>query len=373
MGSSTLTKYGVFVDQYRNIVNQSIIISGESGAGKTEAAKLCLDFICQAARRRGPWASPSWESTGLVEKVSQTIASATLVMEAMGNARTPRNPNSSRFGKYIEVHFSHQGGMTGASFSPYLLEKTRAASHGPDESNYHILYMLLAAPAEVTSRISLTHDWSAYACLRNAASSSASLQSTPTSFSQLDRALDTMRNGNDSIGSMKMDLYVMLALILHLSNLQFVEGEGGDDAHLSVVADDALVHCTRLMQCSTESLQKVLTFRTIGGGAMETFSKPFEMKGAFAVRSTLCMHIYELAFDWAVKALNAQAPASALDPSIGVLDVFGFENFVTNGFGQLCINFANECLQQLFLEHVYELERLERAEEGINLLGATSL
>ncbi|KAL1515605.1 hypothetical protein AB1Y20_002224 [Prymnesium parvum] len=352
----TITK-----DEAADGESQSIIISGESGAGKTEAMKICLSFLTTAA---SDGRSPMGAS------IARQLTLTNPVFECLGNATTLRNLNSSRFGKHFDVQFVRGNGvLLGAHATAYLLEKPRIVSHSADERNYHIFYSLLHADEKTTSTAweLSTSSWRDYSILCHDQTSAALEATDGQRFRELLDALISL--GFDE--SRREQLFRMLALVLHLGNLEFsakaeqsVQSGGAEGCE---VRDMQLLHkCCRLLEAPPHLLDAALCSRRMGGGAVERYVLPRTAAGAAAVRNSICMHVYSLAFRWAVEHINAQLSSSAPHAmTIGLLDIFGFEVFETNGFSQLCINLTNELLHNLFIDHVILQEQRVHEREGI--------
>ncbi|KAL1525944.1 hypothetical protein AB1Y20_020770 [Prymnesium parvum] len=359
--------------------NQSVIITGESGAGKTEAMKICLQFITWVSSganspnfspvrsRRSSSKDTTWQSPPPPTMENTCVHKLLLtnpVMEALGNAATVRNHNSSRFGKHfdIQVH-SHSGEIIGAHTSVYLLEKPRIASHALEERNFHIFYMLLHAPAEFRQSCSLSSKWEDYSILSYDVSS--------TTFSSVD--FERFEEMNDSFLTLgfseeeREQCFRMIALVLQLGNLQFVPLGSDDEEGCSVKDAAQLKICADLLRVDPETLQAALCWRKMGGGgAVEQYTLARSAAAARMVRGSMCMHIYSLVFGWVVQEINKliSAPGEGA-VCMGLLDIFGFENFGQNSFPQLCINYTNEMLHNLFIEHVIKQEQEVYIREGV--------
>jgi len=335
--------------------DHAIIISGESGAGKTEAAKLCLRCVTES--------SGATNAKSFITAISQS----TPIMEAMGNAATTMNSNSSRFGKLLDVHLSREGQITGAEFTVYLLEKTRVTSHGVGERNYHSLYLLCSAPLEVRRKLKLLSGPESFRCLKH--SGTAKTDQTPITWKAFDGSFADVGVSEEQ----KFELWRILALVLLMSRLSFQEDSAVGSEGAKLVHDEIFKSCKELLEVDDASLDSALTERTAGGGAIGTYTKSLTVKQAQVARDSMCMLLYQIAFDWCVSLLNEKTKprANSVFASIRILDIFGFENLKTNAFPQLCINLANESLQRLFIDHIYEMEAEEHAIEGIEMQPTT--
>uniref|UniRef100_A0A8C5CMK9 Myosin VB n=1 Tax=Gadus morhua TaxID=8049 RepID=A0A8C5CMK9_GADMO len=301
--------------------NQSIIVSGESGAGKTVSAKYAMRFFATVGGSAG--------NTNVEEKV---LASSP-IMEAIGNAKTTRNDNSSRFGKYIQIGFDRQYHIIGANMRTYLLEKSRVVFQAEDERNYHIFYQLCACA-------SLPEFKDLALC-----------KYTSTS---------TMKCVKEN---MQSSIIKIIAAILHLGNVEICSERDGDSCH--VLVHRHLKHFCRLLGVELEQMEHWLCHRKLVTSS-ETYVKNMSCKQASNARDALAKHIYAHMFDWIVEHVNKALHTTAKQRSfIGVLDIYGFETFEINSFEQFCINYANEKLQQQFNSHVFKLEQEEYMKEQI--------
>ncbi|MED6278858.1 Unconventional myosin-VIIa, partial [Characodon lateralis] len=284
-----------------------------------------------------------------------------------GNAKTIRNDNSSRFGKYIDIHFNKRGAIEGAKVEQYLLEKSRVCRQAYDERNYHIFYcMLKGMTVDEKKKLGL---------------------SKATDYTYLTIGKCTVCDGRDDLkeysnirSAMKVLMFTekenweitkLLAAILHMGNLRYEARTYDNLDACEVVRCTHLTTAATLLEVDCKDLMNCLTSRTLITRG-ETVSTPLSMEQALDVRDAFVKGIYGRLFVWIVEKINAAIykPASsqpkALRRSIGLLDIFGFENFTINSFEQLCINFANENLQQFFVRHVFKLEQEEYNLENIN-------
>uniref|UniRef100_A0A3B5BAA6 Unconventional myosin-VIIa-like n=1 Tax=Stegastes partitus TaxID=144197 RepID=A0A3B5BAA6_9TELE len=335
-----------FFNMRRNKKNQCCVI-GESGAGKTESTKLMLQFLAAVS--------------GQHSSIEQQTLEANPILE-FGNAKTVRNDNSSRFGKYIDIYFTKGGAIEAARVEQYLLEKSRVCRQAPQERNYHIFYyMLMGMPAEQKKILSLGSA-AEYKYLTMGNCTSCEGRDDVNEFAHFRSALKIlMFTENDS-----WEICKLLAAILHLGNVEFetivnnLEGcEISKSSHLDMA-------CQLLEQVDPKALDKSLTQRSFMT-ARESVIKGLNSDQAVDGRDAFA--IYGKLFIWVVGKINAAIykppeEENVVRQSIGLLDIFGFENFTKN-FEQLCINFANEQLQQFFVKHVFKLEQDEYAREGI--------
>ncbi|XP_061733643.1 unconventional myosin-VIIa-like isoform X9 [Nerophis ophidion] len=342
-----------YFNMQRNNRDQCCIISGESGAGKTESTKLILQFLAAISGQH------SW--------IEQQVLEANPILEAFGNAKTIRNDNSSRFGKYIDIHFNKRGAIEGAKIEQYLLEKSRVCRQAHDERNYHIFYcMLKGMTADEKKKLGLTK---------------------ATDYTYLTMGKCTVCDGRDDMkeysnirSAMKVLMFTdkenweiskLLASILHMGNLRYEARTYDNLDACEVVRSPHLTTAATLLEVDGKDLMNCVTSRTLITRG-ETVSTPLSMEQALDVRDAFVKGIYGRLFVWIVEKINAaiykhpSSQAKAIRRCIGLLDIFGFENFTVNSFEQLCINFANENLQQFFVRHVFKLEQEEYNLENIN-------
>ncbi|KAJ0240162.1 Myosin-10 [Hirschfeldia incana] len=348
--------FAVADSAYRKMINegvsQAILVSGESGAGKTESTKMLMQYLAYMGGKA--------ESEG--RSVEQQVLESNPVLEAFGNAKTVRNNNSSRFGKFVEIQFNHMGRISGAAIRTYLLERSRVCQVSDPERNYHCFYMLCAAPEQEIERYKLGKP-STFHYLNQSHCHALS------AFDDSKEYLDT-RKAMDVVGitSEEQDaIFRVVAAILHLGNIDFVKGEESDAAepkddksrfHLKVAAE--------LFMCDEKALEDSLCKRVMVTRG-ESITKSLDPGSAALSRDALAKIVYSKLFDWLVTTINnsiGQDPSSKY--IIGVLDIYGFESFKTNSFEQFCINLTNEKLQQHFNQHVFKMEQEEYTKEEID-------
>ncbi|KAG0457447.1 hypothetical protein HPP92_022604 [Vanilla planifolia] len=333
-------------------VSQSILVSGESGAGKTESTKMLMRYLAYMGGRVA-----TEERT-----VEQKVLESNPVLEAFGNAKTVRNNNSSRFGKFVEIQFDQRGKISGAAIRTYLLERSRVCQVSDPERNYHCFYMLCAAPPEDIKRYKLGNPKTFHYLNQ---SNCCDLEGVDDSkeYLQTRKAMDVV-----GIGSGEQEaIFRVVAAILHLGNIKFSEGKETDSStpkdekswfHLRTAAE--------LLMCNEKALENSLCQRIIVTRD-ESITKTLDPESAALNRDALAKVIYSRLFDWLVNKINSSI---GQDPSsrflIGVLDIYGFESFKTNSFEQFCINLTNEKLQQHFNQHVFKMEQEEYTKEEIN-------
>ncbi|KAL6458208.1 hypothetical protein MHYP_G00334380 [Metynnis hypsauchen] len=341
-----------FFNMRRNRKDQCCIISGESGAGKTESTKLILQFLAAVSGQR------SW--------IEQQILEANPILEAFGNAKTVRNDNSSRFGKYIDIHFSKGGTIEGARIEQYLLEKSRVCRQAQEERNYHIFYyMLMGMPAEQKKILSLSSAVE-YNYLFMGECTSCEGRDDIKEYAHFRSAMKILTfTENDS-----WEIHKLLAAILHLGNVNFEATVSNNLEGCDIPSSNNFNVASKLLEVDTKALDVSLTQRSFMTNR-EIVSKPLTSEQAVGGRDAFVKAIYGRLFIWIVQKINSaiykppSEDSNDIRHSIGLLDIFGFENFKHNSFEQLCINFANEQLQQFFVKHVFKLEQEEYSRENI--------
>nr|GEV28813.1 myosin-15 isoform X1 [Tanacetum cinerariifolium]GEV32066.1 myosin-15 isoform X1 [Tanacetum cinerariifolium] len=331
--------------------SQSILVSGESGAGKTETTKLIMQYLTYVGGR-----AASDDRT-----VEQQVLESNPLLEAFGNARTVRNDNSSRFGKFVEIQFDANGRISGAAIRTYLLERSRVVQITDPERNYHIFYQLCASGRDADT-FKLGHPGNFY-YLNQSKIYELEGVSSAEEYVKTRRAMDIVGINNDE----QEAIFRTLAAILHLGNIEFSPGKEHDS---SVVKDDQsnfhLQIAADLFMCDVKLLLATLCTRSIQTRE-GIIIKALDCDAAVASRDALAKTVYARLFDWLVEKINrsvGQDHNSRMQ--IGVLDIYGFECFKHNSFEQFCINFANEKLQQHFNEHVFKMEQEEYRKEAIS-------
>ncbi|XP_078620440.1 myosin-IIIb-like isoform X3 [Branchiostoma floridae x Branchiostoma japonicum] len=336
-----------------------LVISGESGAGKTVSANLLVQQLTQLGKA----------SNRTLEK---KILQVNPLLEAFGNAQTAINDNSSRFGKYLEMNFTGTGAVTGAQLSEYLLEKSRVVSQAPGESNFHIFYYIFAGLARKDGY--LLEPTNTYRYLSNDVGSMAAIAQDPNNrerFDAIHECLETIGFSGEEIHS----VYSILAGILHVGNIEFANADyEHTTANSYVVNLQTLNKASTLLAVNPDELCEALTTHSVVARG-ETIVRYNTVDEAKDVRDAMSKALYGRLFDWIVNKIN-----TLLKPNkdkgeetcvIGILDIFGFENFKKNSFEQLCINIANEQLQYYFNQHIFAWEQAEYKQEGIEASAVT--
>ncbi|KAI3516893.1 hypothetical protein L1887_16029 [Cichorium endivia] len=333
-------------EMIRDEVNQSIVISGESGAGKTETAKIAMKYL---ATVRG--------GSGIEYEILKTNP----ILEGFGNAKTSRNDNSSRFGKLIDIHFSDIGKISGASIQTFLLEKSRVVQCGEGERSYHSFYQLCAgASPSLREKLNLKNAHE-YKYLQQSNCYTIPGVDDAEQFRIVMDALDVVHVSKED----QENVCEMLAAVLWLGNVTFSIVD--DENHVEPVIDEALQTVAKLLGCQIKQLQLTLSTREMKVRG-ENFIKKLTLAQAIDARDALAKSIYSSLFDWLVEQINKSLSAGKrrTGRSISILDIYGFESFDVNSIEQFCINYANERLQQHFNRHLFKLEQEEYIQDGID-------
>ncbi|XP_023806690.1 unconventional myosin-Ib isoform X2 [Oryzias latipes] len=348
--------YALADEAYRSLRDQDkdqcILITGESGAGKTEASKLVMSYVAAVCGKGQE-----------VNKVKEQLLQSNPVLEAFGNAKTVRNDNSSRFGKYMDIEFDFKGDPLGGVISNYLLEKSRVVKQPRGERNFHVFYQLLSGASDETlKKLKLDRDVSKYnyLCLDSA------------SVSGVDDAANfrTVRNAMQIVGFMEDEVQSVLQLVaavLKLGNIEFKPESRSNGLDESRVKDkNDLKEMCELLGIEQSVLERAFSYRTVEAKS-EKVSTTLNVAQAYYARDALAKNLYSRLFSWLVTRINGsiKAQAKTRHKVMGVLDIYGFEIFEDNSFEQFIINYCNEKLQQIFIELTLREEQEEYIREGI--------
>mmetsp|Transcript_29118 Transcript_29118/g.58488 ORF Transcript_29118/g.58488 Transcript_29118/m.58488 type:complete len:1958 (-) Transcript_29118:922-6795(-) len=372
--------------------NQSVIISGESGAGKTEATKKIMQYLARVTKVKGTTDNTNnkkenGEANGAMASLEDRVLSSNPLLESFGNARTLKNDNSSRFGKFIKISFNTKtGGIVGATISNYLLEKTRITTQIEGERNYHIFYQLFSAADEATlQKFGLENGIANFRYLGNRATLKS--RRDVSGFAETMSCLSQIGLSD----SEKDDVLGIIAAVLHIGNIDFELDKGDDEDHsgagekakITASSEASLKTACTLLGLDEANVSEAMLTKLLSVGG-KTIHKPQDMAQACDKRDALAKLVYSSLFTWMVSKVNAtlashdaviaesgfSPPPVKYNPDptgfIGVLDIYGFENFDTNGFEQLLINYANEKLQRHFNRHLFEVEQNLYSSEGVD-------
>jgi len=348
-------------DMLRDNNNQTIVVSGESGAGKTVSAKYIMRYF---ATRESP-EQPGKRAKGRLDAMSETeeqILATNPIMEAFGNAKTTRNDNSSRFGKYIEIMFDKKTEIIGAKIRTYLLERSRLVFQPLKERNYHIFYQLVAGATDSERKslglLSVEH----FDYLNQGGSPVIGGVDDKAEFDATRQSLATIGVTEDK----QAEIFRILGALLHLGNVKITATR--TDSVLAPTEPSLVRACQMLGVDASEFAKWTVKKQLITRG--EKIMSNLTQQQAFVVRDSVAKFIYSGLFDWLVENINhglaTEEVISRASSFIGVLDIYGFEHFAKNSFEQFCINYANEKLQQEFNQHVFKLEQEEYLREQID-------
>ncbi|XP_073669193.1 unconventional myosin-IXAa isoform X2 [Paramisgurnus dabryanus] len=350
--------------------NQCIVISGESGSGKTQSTNFLIHHLTALSQK------------GFASGVEQIILGAGPVLEAFGNAKTAHNNNSSRFGKFIQVNYQESGTVRGAYVEKYLLEKSRLVYQEHNERNYHVFYYLLAGASEEERTGFHLRQPEEYHYLNQMTKKPQRLhwenyfENEPDCFTvegeDLKHDFERLQLAMEMVGFLpttRKQIFSLLSAILHLGNIRYKKKIYRDDS-IDIGNPEVLPVVSELLEVKEEMLCEALTTRktvTVG----DRLIVPYKLAEAVTVRDSMAKSLYSALFDWIVFRINhallnkKDLEESVKILSIGVLDIFGFEDYENNSFEQFCINFANERLQHYFNQHIFKLEQEEYRAEGI--------
>ncbi|XP_074485793.1 unconventional myosin-XV [Sebastes fasciatus] len=326
--------------------DQCIVISGESGSGKTEATKLILRYLT-AIHHKG----------NVTQQIE--ILEATPLLESFGNAKTVRNDNSSRFGKYTQIYME-EGVISGAITSQYLLEKSRIVFQAKSERNYHIFYEMLAGLPPHEKHSLYLQEAETYYYLNQGGDCTIEGKDDGEDFRRLLSAMDILCFTPEELNS----IYRLLSSVLHLGNVYFQPHQAEGQEVASVVSAQEIRMVAELLQVSPDGLQKSVTFR-LTDTVREKIFTPLTVESAVDARDAVAKILYSLLFSWLTERINGRVYPRNEALSISILDIYGFEELQVNSFEQLCINYANETLQFFFNKVIFQEEQEEYMREQI--------
>ncbi|OXB53309.1 hypothetical protein ASZ78_015234 [Callipepla squamata] len=332
--------------------DQCILITGESGAGKTEASKLVMSYVAAVCGKGAE-----------VNQVKEQLLQSNPVLEAFGNAKTVRNDNSSRFGKYMDIEFDFKGDPLGGVISNYLLEKSRVVKQPRGERNFHIFYQILSGASEdFLCKLKLERDFSRYNYL--------GLDSAKVNGVDDAANFRTVRNAMQIVGFMDHEtqsVFEVVAAVLKLGNIEFKPESRVNGLDESKIKDkNELKEICELTGIDQSVLERAFSFRTVEA-KQEKVSTTLNVAQAYYARDALAKNLYSRLFSWLVTRINEsiKAQTKVRKKVMGVLDIYGFEIFEDNSFEQFIINYCNEKLQQIFIELTLKEEQEEYIREGI--------
>ena len=345
--------------------SQSILVSGESGAGKTEATKICMQYLAKVDALRS-----AGSTGGAAAALTDRVLQCNPVLEAFGNAQTSRNGNSSRFGKFLQLHYSRDGRQLGASISTYLLERSRVVRPPHGEANYHVFYALAGGAGDAMRK---------ELCLGGEEEYDEGVLPTPGGprgkrpprdrrTAEWEAITEALRGVGFSEAEVS-NFARLLTGVLTLASLRFV-GDEGEDGQRSSSPDspEAIERAAGCLEVCADDLSSALCSRHTYMSTGEQYEKSLDEVQATDAAHALAKAIYGRMFDAIVGTMNALTACEGDESQsgfVGILDIFGFEHFEYNSFEQLCINFANEMLQQQFNADTFKQQQLEYEAEGV--------
>uniref|UniRef100_A0A6I8RER6 Myosin, heavy chain 14, non-muscle n=1 Tax=Xenopus tropicalis TaxID=8364 RepID=A0A6I8RER6_XENTR len=360
--------YAISETAYRSMLqdreDQSILCTGESGAGKTENTKKVIQYLAHVAsshkgRKEHTAPMETFKSMKLKAKLEHQLLQANPILEAFGNAKTVKNDNSSRFGKFIRINFDVAGYIVGANIETYLLEKSRAIRQAKDERTFHVFYQLLAGAGEHMKTDLLLEGFNQYRFLSNGNLPIPGQQDREI-FQETMESMKIMGFNHEEI----MSMLKMVSAVLQFGNIVFRKERNTDQA--SMPDNTAAQKLCHLLGLNVTEFSRAILMPRIKVGRDYVQKAQTKEQADFAVEA-LAKALYERLFRWLVHRINKALDRTKRQGAsfIGILDIAGFEIFELNSFEQLCINYTNEKLQQLFNHTMFVLEQEEYQREGI--------
>jgi myosin-5 len=341
--------------------NQTVVVSGESGAGKTVSAKYIMRYFATRESPDQPGGRTK-RGTEVMSETEEQILATNPIMEAFGNAKTTRNDNSSRFGKYIEIMFDDKTNIIGARIRTYLLERSRLVFQPLKERNYHIFYQLVAGASDAERQELGLLPVEEFDYLNQGSSPTVDGVDDKAEFEATKKSLTTI----GVTSAQQSEIFKLLAALLHLGNVKITASR--TDSVLASDEPSLEKACAILGVNAAEFAKWTVKKQLITRG--EKITSNLTQQQAIVVRDSVAKFIYSSLFDWLVESINhglaTEDVLSRVKSFIGVLDIYGFEHFAKNSFEQFCINYANEKLQQEFNQHVFKLEQEEYLREEID-------
>lgn len=333
--------------------NQCVIISGESGAGKTEAAKRIMQYI----------ASVSAESSSGIQKIKDMVLATNPLLESFGCAKTLRNDNSSRHGKYLEIQFNAQGEPVGANITNYLLEKGRVVGQIQNERNFHIFYQFTKGASQQQRETFGIQGPETYIYTSSSNCTSVNSIDDIRDLSETLKAMEIIGLGQNE----QDEILRLLAAVLWIGNIDFVEKDDGSSEIRDLSVPNFVAY---LLDVDAAAIERAMTIKIVetsrGGRRGSVYESPLNPVQARAVRDALAKAIYNNLFEWIVERVNVSLRSQGeVEKTVGILDIYGFEIFENNSFEQICINYVNEKLQQIFIELTLKTEQEEYVREQI--------